>query len=270
MANPVKDAKNILKFAPVRMLKYPDGLKALQFHRITPEFQFCGTWNTPEQFAHFLKILAEQDINITLPGQSDSGIVITFDDGEDSIYKNAFPILKEYNIKALVFLVVNYIGKENYWDISLPGKRIRHLSWDHIHEMKSQGIEFGSHTMNHKNLTFLSRTEIEYEIFESKRVLENELGGCQSISYPFNRVNHTTVEIVSKAGYEFGFGGDGQNSLLLKKEGIYITDTANSFKTKILEKPGIVYHYDRLKQRIINYFTLATMLSRKRWNKVYK
>ncbi|MGB3340010.1 MAG: polysaccharide deacetylase family protein [bacterium] len=242
----------------------PNMMKALQFHRITPKFQFCGTWNTPEQFTIFLDQLVKIGAKVDLPKKNGKGIVITFDDGEDTIYKYAFPILKRYNIRALVFLIVNYIGQDNLWDISMTGKRVRHLNWNQILEMKKWGIEFGSHTMSHRNLTQMSKQEVEYEIFESKRVLDREIGGCRSISYPFNRVNQTIVETASKAGYEFGFGGDGRSLLLLRKEGIYITDTTKSFKTKVLEKPVIFYRYDRMKQKAINYFTIATMLGRKR------
>jgi peptidoglycan/xylan/chitin deacetylase (PgdA/CDA1 family) len=239
-------------------------IKALQFHRITPKFQLCGTWNTPGQFTIFLDQLLKLGSKVDLPKESDRGIIVAFDDGEDTIYKYAFPILKRFNIRALVFLVVNYIGKDNLWDISMTGKHFRHLTWDQIFEMKKWGIEFGSHTMSHRNLTLMSKQEVEYEIFESKNVLDQKIGGCRSISYPFNRVNQRIVEAVSKAGYEFGFGGDGRSLLALKKEGMYITDTAKSLRTKVLEKPAVLYRYDRLKQKVINFFTIATMLSRQR------
>ena len=114
--------------------------------------------------------------------------------------------------------------------------------------------------MSHRNLARMSEQEVEYEVFESKRILQQRLGDCKSISYPFNRVNQIAVKAVTKAGYEFGFGGDGRNDLLLKKESIYITDTSRSFKTKVLEKPDFCYRYDRIKQKVINYFTIATML----------
>ena len=92
-------------------------VKALQFHRIIPDFQFCGTWNKPAQFEAFLRYLAAHSIKTTLPGQGKDGVIITFDDGEKNVYDYAFPLLKKYGVKAVVFLVVNYVGKENLWDV---------------------------------------------------------------------------------------------------------------------------------------------------------
>jgi peptidoglycan/xylan/chitin deacetylase (PgdA/CDA1 family) len=245
------------------MAQFSKRIKALQFHRITPNFQFCGTWNTPEQFESFLEFLQNSDINIVLPGQEKNGIILTFDDGEKTLYDYAFPILKKFDVKSLVFLIPKYIGQKNLWDITLTGKRVQHLSWDEILEMKRWGIEFGSHTMTHRNLTKLNKAEIEYELFHSKTTLEHRLGECTSISYPFNRVNLSVLQLAARAGYKYGFGGDGQSDLLLKKEAMYITDTRFSFKVKIYEKPVLLYEYERTKQKIINYFTIATMMNRK-------
>ncbi len=239
-------------------------VKALQFHRVTPKFQLCGTWNKPDQFEEFLKFLHTNEIETILPGEKENGIVITFDDGEQSIYDHAFPILKKFRMRAVVFLIVNYIGKRNLWDVTLAGERPHHLSWDQIIEMKKWGIEFGSHTLTHRNLTKLTSDEIEHELFESKRILEQKIGECNSVSYPFNKINPTVIQAAARAGYAFGFGGDGSSNLCIKKEAIYITDTTGSFRVKIFEKPRLLYRYERMKQILINYFTIVTMINRKR------
>jgi peptidoglycan/xylan/chitin deacetylase (PgdA/CDA1 family) len=236
--------------------------KALQFHRIAPDFQFCGTWNTPVQLERFLHFLKKNDIPVVLPGQSGSGIILTFDDGENSLYEHAFPILKKYGMKAIVFLIVDYIGKENTWDLNIAGRRIMHLTWDQIYEMREGGIEFGSHTLTHRNLAHLPYETVRRELLLSKQILEKRLGECRCLSYPFNRVNERIVQIARDSGYEYGFGGDGADRLRIKKEAVYITDTVQSLRTKIYERPSGLYWYERIKQRIINYFTIATMISK--------
>ena len=69
-----------------REVNLTDMMKALQFHRITPKFQFCGTWNTPAQFRLFLDQLIKIGTPVDLPKKSSGGIVITFDDGEETVY----------------------------------------------------------------------------------------------------------------------------------------------------------------------------------------
>jgi len=240
------------------------GKKALQFHRITPDFQFCGTWNTPAQFERFLQFLKNGTAPIVMPEQPGDGIIITFDDGEDSFYKYAFPLLKKYEVRAVVFLIVDYIGKSNTWDISLAGRRVTHLTWDQIKEMKDGGIEFGSHTMTHRNLTHLPYEKVREELVVSKEILDKRIGECRYISYPFNRVNAQVTQIAREAGYSFGFGGNGSDQLLLKKEGLYITDTIASLRIKVYERPSLLYWYERTKQQCINLFTITTMVAKSR------
>lgn len=234
-------------------------VKAIQFHRVTPRFQFCGTWNYPEQFDRFVCFL-KRNARLIVPGEGSSGIVITFDDGDKSIYQYAFPILKKHAVRAVIFLIVGYIGKHDQWDISIAGSRRPHLSWDEIMEMKNWGMIFGSHTMSHRNLTRIPKNEMVYELRESKRILENRLGSVACVSYPFNRTNAEIGEQARLAGYRYGFGGEGTDDLLIKKEAVYITDNMASLATKINEHPEMLYWYDRVKQRVINYFTMATML----------
>lgn len=237
-------------------------VKALQFHRITPDFQWCGTWNRPDQFRVFLDVLSASNVSVGLPGDG-SDIVITFDDGEKSIYDFAFPLLKEYNMRALTFLVVDYIDKQNMWDISITGKRVEHLSWAQIMEMHTWGMEFGSHTMSHRNLTRLNEDRLKYELAESKTSIEKMLGSCRCVSYPFNRVDRAVQRVTKECGYVYGFGGDGSHVLSLKKEAVYITDTPWSFGIKVSEKPRSWYLYERFVQKVINYFTITTMLTKK-------
>ena len=207
-------------------------------------------------------MLQGSNMRVGLPGDG-SDIVITFDDGEKSIYDYAFPLLKGYNMRALTFLVVDFIDRKNMWDVSVTGKRFEHLSWPQIVEMHAWGMEFGSHTMSHKNLTRLSQNRMQYELAESKHIIENKLGACRCVSYPFNRVDSTVQTMAEQCGYSYGFGGDGSHSLSLKKEAVYITDTAWSFGIKVSERPRSWYLYERFMQKVINYFTITTMLTRK-------
>jgi len=49
---------------------------------------------------------------------SDLDFKIIFDDGYESIYKIAFPLMQKYGFAGLVFSVVGYIGRMNDWDVT--------------------------------------------------------------------------------------------------------------------------------------------------------
>ncbi len=241
-------------------------IKALQFHRITPDLQAGGTWNTPGQFAAFLESCRKHGIRFILPGDADDGIVLTFDDADQSLYDHAFPLLQEFSVPAIVFIVAGYIGRESRWDLSLTGRSGKHLGWPEILAMYKSGIRFGAHGLTHRNMTRLNNVELETELVGSKRILEEQLGTVDSISYPFNRCDRRVMTAVKQTGYRWGFGGDGSHDLAIKKEAVYITDTAATLRVKISERPRLWYQYERIKQTIINGFTIATMLKQE-WKK---
>src|SRR5690606_1373661 len=71
-------------------------------------------------------------------------IMITMDDGYESNYIYAYPVLKEYNMKATIFLITSLIKNEEEKHLL---KGIPKLSWEQIQEMSESGlIEFHSHT----------------------------------------------------------------------------------------------------------------------------
>ncbi len=244
-------------------------LKVLQFHKISPRFEFGGTNNTPGQFENFVRFILASGFTPALPSDLEKNdiakpIIITFDDGYRSVYDFAFPIIKRYSIKAIVFLITKYIGSKNLWDIGFFGQRDEHLSWTEITEMKKFGVEFGSHTVNHVDLTRLTRTRLEYELYYSKDFLEKEIGQVATVSFPFNRINHTVLEVTRQVGYRYGFGGFRNNSfpMPIYKDTIYITDNQRSIKIKLAESPKLLYKWERFKSRIINLFSMATVLMR--------
>lgn len=238
-------------------------VKALQFHRIATDLQPCGTWNKPAQLRGFIEQLIEAKVPIGLPGEHEEGIILTFDDGEENIYHLAFPILRELGVRAVVFVIAGYIGKKNTWDISLTGRRVAHLNWNQLHQLKKEGMEIGSHGMTHRNLTRLNTGELDHELTGSKSMIEKELGTIRCVSYPFNRTNPAVRRSAARAGYRYGFGGNGADDLTLKKEAIYITDTRASLAIKVTERPPVAYDYFRTQQKVINFFTLATMIARR-------
>lgn len=118
-------------------------------------------------------------------------VVLTFDDGFRNFYTEAFPILQAYGFRATVFLVTDLCGRYNDWPGNPPGlRRSQLLSWTEIRELDSAGIEFGSHTRTHPDLTRLSPEQIACEMVDSKAELTDRLGhDVATFAYPYGRLN---------------------------------------------------------------------------------
>lgn len=136
----------------------------------------------------------------------DKGLALTFDDGWKDNYLNAFPVLKSLSIKATVFLVPSCIGEISA-KVMAPGEGERaHLSRVEILEMSESGIEFGSHSVNHKWLHKLPAEEVKFEAEESKQQLENLLQQpCKVFAYPAGYFSLDVEQIVQNAGYLAAF-----------------------------------------------------------------
>ncbi|MBW2075090.1 MAG: polysaccharide deacetylase family protein [Deltaproteobacteria bacterium] len=123
-------------------------------------------------------------------------IIITFDDGYRNFYTTAWPILKSYGFKPVVFLVTKYIG-----GVNLPEEPL--LNLEEIRDLAGSGIEFGSHSHSHQDLTRLPLSAVESDVRASKAVLEGALGTeVGSFSYPYGKENRQVRWAVREAGFQ--------------------------------------------------------------------
>ena len=124
----------------------------------------------------------------------EKSIVITFDDGYEDNYLNAYPILKRYGFKGTVFVVGNYIDHSGY------------LSTQQIKEMISSGWNIEGHTSNHVDLATVDDQTLAKELRESKEKLES-IGGkpIHYFAYPFGVYNGKIVGAAKDAGYKMAF-----------------------------------------------------------------
>lgn len=116
----------------------------------------------------------------------DRAFAITFDDGYQSVYAEAFPVLQRYEMTATVFLTVGAKG-DTEPDTRLPSMEGRTmLAWSEIREMHRWGIDVGSHTLTHPDLTRWPRDQVEIEVRDSKTIIQEALGApVSSFAYPY-------------------------------------------------------------------------------------
>ena len=126
-------------------------------------------------------------------------LVITFDDGYQTVYDVAFPILQRYGMSATVFLTTGEkrmamgAGRLS----SIKGRSM--LSWDEIQEMHRCGVTFGAHTLTHPDLTRLTFDQIRFEIYDSKAIIEDALGApVTCFAYPHGRYNGRIRDLVQQ------------------------------------------------------------------------
>jgi len=209
---------------PLRKFFPPKGRRVpiLMYHSISNTVQethpYFRTVTTPEMFEQHMKHLKENgystvSLSETASYFEESGpirkrpVVVTFDDGFEDFYTEAFPILEKYGFTGIVYLPTAYIG-----NTTQSFKGVNCMTWAQVRELQSAGIEFGSHTVTHPQLERLERMEeVDYEVRASKDAIEQELGrAVKSFAYPFafpetNRVFRAQLRrLLQDCGYDNG------------------------------------------------------------------
>jgi peptidoglycan/xylan/chitin deacetylase (PgdA/CDA1 family) len=88
--------------------------------------------------------------------------------------------------------------------VKLPQEELedRMLTWDQIRSMRREGITFGSHTMTHPAIRQLTRTQLERELGESKKVLEERIGKpAVHFAFPFGKPADNGTAALSLLGH---------------------------------------------------------------------
>ena len=194
--------------------------RVLMYHMISEHLEkdkskFNRLRVKPEKFEKQLKWLKNNNWRsftlselVSLKEIPQKSVVITFDDGYEDNFTNAFPLLKKYNFKATIYTVLNRFNQD--WatdkDLNQASNELnseKMLSNEQIKEMLDSGlIEIGSHTLDHVNLPKLNKEEKKKQIIESKKQIENVFNiKCNSFAYPFGFFDEDSVKIVNEANY---------------------------------------------------------------------
>jgi peptidoglycan/xylan/chitin deacetylase (PgdA/CDA1 family) len=210
-------------------LKTSFNIPVLLYHNIL-DYGCDITAVSKTQFEEHLKALKKTGfttITLTdaykryLEGQSvDKLVLIQFDDAYTDTLEIAAPLLKHYGFVASTFIIVDYIGKPNFWDHRVD-RKLSHMSISDIKKWLAHGFEIGSHTMSHQNLIKLSRKELHIELVRSKLILEKMFHKrVKFLSYPYGAFNEV-VKNYAKKIYDLSFSvSDGGENWLVDPHGI--------------------------------------------------
>ncbi len=193
----------------------------LFYHKISKprrDSKVRGAFTPPQRFRRQMTYLKKQGLQFYTASElikhfqhhgefPSRSVALTFDDGWQDNYTNAFPVLKELGIKATIYIISSSIGQMSTAATTPAGDRgYPHLTREEILEMAHAGIEFGSHTMSHAWLNQIPESEVKTEIEMAKREIENLVQKpCWTIAYPAGYFSDAARRAAQEAGHIGGF-----------------------------------------------------------------
>ncbi len=223
--------------APTLTFQGPDAVLVpiLLYHRIDVSLTDSQYYVSPDKFEEQMKLLRDWGYTtitteLLVKAIAEGAdlplhpVLITFDDGHLNNYTTAFPIMQKYGFTGVVYIIGEYMGTPEY------------MNADQIKEMAKAGWEVGSHSMTHPDLTTINRQQQQFEIIESRKFLETELGvPVLTFAYPFGASDSAVINLAYSAGYIAGMGlgsthNQGTSNLFaLQRRGVDGTRDLNSF-----------------------------------------
>jgi peptidoglycan/xylan/chitin deacetylase (PgdA/CDA1 family) len=154
-------------------------------------------------FASLLEHLTSSGVPLVpldrlLEADSASGVTITFDDGIESLYTSALPVLRDFAVPAHLFLTTASAGGDNRWP-GQPGKapEFKMLNWEQIAELHAAGIQIEAHTHLHPDLRKLDTVDIIEECEAADRLIEQRLGRRPKyFAYPYGYCDDRVCDCV--------------------------------------------------------------------------
>ncbi|HEY9643377.1 MAG TPA: polysaccharide deacetylase family protein [Coleofasciculaceae cyanobacterium] len=211
-----------------RLAKVP----VIMYHDILPQKEVFFDV-TPQEFAAALQLIHDKGLTpisldqltqhlstgIPLPAKP---ILLTFDDGYKGHYTHVYPLLKRFGYPAVFAIYPEKVGKA-------LGRSS--LTWAQLREMAADPlVTIASHSYTHPdNLTQLPDDRLRYEIAESKRTLETQLGiTIRYFVYPAGHNDERVQRWVQMSGYKAAltmndevnqFAGESENLLNIDRIG---------------------------------------------------
>lgn len=156
---------------------------------------------TPITFMDYQLYLEDQ---LTLP---EKPIILTFDEGHLDTYEVALPILREFGMKAVIYVIGNRSQRYALWNQNHENDECPLMTNEQILRAREDGFEIGAHSMNHTKFTNLGKEELHEEVVGSKKSLEALLDETiLSFAYPYGLHDQRAYTIVRNSGFKFACG----------------------------------------------------------------
>jgi len=136
-------------------------------------------------------------LDTLLEGKTEHGVALTFDDGMQSVFRHALPVIRDHRVPAHVFLTTGAVGGDNQWPTQ-PNDApcYKMLNWDEIEALHATGIYIESHTHTHPDLRQLSEMQIQEECEKADTIIEEHLGRQPHyFAYPYGYTSEAAQSI---------------------------------------------------------------------------
>ena len=170
-------------------------------------------------------------------------VVITIDDGYESVHRVALPLLRKYGFPATLFVYTDFIGAADA------------LSWAQLQDLVASGlVDVQAHSKTHRNLierdTLDSderyRQTLETETRAPREALERKLAvQVRHYAYPYGDANQSVLDVLARQRYQLAVtvnpGGNGffAQPLMLRRTMVYGDLDLAAFKLKLQTVRGI-------------------------------
>ncbi|MDB5163479.1 MAG: polysaccharide deacetylase [Candidatus Saccharibacteria bacterium] len=114
-------------------------------------------------------------------------VTITFDDGWESVYTKALPVLQTNGFHTTHYIITDTFSNHGY------------MSLAQLHSLQSAGHDIAAHTISHADLTMLDDQQLKHELYDSQQLLDKEFGvKITDFTSPYGAYNAHTLNFISK------------------------------------------------------------------------
>ncbi len=208
----------------VRGNRCDQGFGILMYHRVAPRIAGAAvpTWNvTPDRLRLQLEGLLDRGfepwpLRRLIQAYNDSqpvpanAFAVTFDDGHANNYTQAWPVLRELNVPATIFLATAYLDSAQAFPFDdwaaagstlVPADCWQPMSTEQCRELLAGGlVDLGAHT--HRHDRFLGRPEaFRQDMLACLAVLHDQFGiDAPTFAFPFGARDAEMIDIAKQVG----------------------------------------------------------------------
>lgn len=222
---------------------YRKKLRVLAYHKVENKNDFQLQ---VEYLKKSYNVISVEDllisINSNVPLQPNS-LLITFDDGDVSVFKNAFPLLKKNNLPAVLFVITGlinsnkpfwweeveyYLGKDEGEKMSWKIKELlntarlnflkklrlnskkpllnsNQLTSEELKKMHESVIRIANHSHTHPMFDKCNENELSFELKESIKILKNNNLEPLYFAYPNGNWDNKSEQLLRDFNFKLGF-----------------------------------------------------------------